>query len=68
MKNLELNVPAIHCSHCVHTIKMEISDLEGVEEVEVDLNSKKVSVKFDSPASEESIRDLLSEINYPAEK
>jgi len=68
MKNIELIVPAIHCSHCVHTIKMELSDMDGVEKVNVDLNSKRVSVSYKSPASEMKIRDLLADINYPAEK
>lgn len=67
MSDLALKVPAMHCQHCVHTIKMELSDLEGVNSVDVDLDQKSVNVSFESPTSENEIKDLLKEINYPAE-
>jgi len=54
--------------HCVHTIKTELADLEGVKSVEADANTKKVVVSFDAPASEEKIEKLLAEINYPVVK
>jgi copper chaperone CopZ len=54
--------------HCVHTIKTELSDLEGVKMVEADAATKKVVVSFEEPASEEKIEKLLEEINYPAVK
>ena len=67
MENLILSVPAMHCNHCVHTIEMEISELEGVQEVHVDLEGKSVNINYSPPASETNIRNLLNEINYPAE-
>jgi len=68
MSTVTYTVPAIHCGHCVHTIKMEVGDLTGVQTVSADLDSKKVVVTFDAPASEEKIEALLAEINYPAQK
>jgi len=62
------HIPSIHCMHCVHTIKTELSDLEGVGEVIVDLDSKQVEVKFESPATEEIIAKTLREIGYPPEE
>ncbi len=50
--NKTYSVPSIHCQHCVHTIKMELSELEGVQNVDADLDSKKVSVTFDNPELE----------------
>ncbi len=60
-------IPNIHCQHCVHTIEMELGDLDGVKSVKTDLDSKKVVVEFDQPATLESITDTLKEINYPPE-
>ena len=60
-------VPAIHCGHCVHTIEMELGDLEGVSSVKADLESKTVEVEFENPASEDLIIGTLKEINYPPE-
>jgi copper chaperone len=37
-------VPAIHCAHCVASISEEVSEVEGVDDVVVDLDSKVVTV------------------------
>ena len=67
MTTVTYTVPAISCAHCTHTIETELSDLQGVQSVKADINSKKVEITFDAPASEDSIKALLSEIDYPAE-
>jgi copper chaperone CopZ len=46
---------------------MEVAELKGVQSVKADQNSKKVQITFDAPASEEKIKALLAEIDYPAE-
>jgi copper chaperone CopZ len=51
--------------HCVHTIQTEVADLAGVKSVKADADAKKVEIVFDAPASEEKIKALLAEINYP---
>ncbi len=58
-------VPNISCGHCVHTIQAELAELAGVRHVEVDQAEKRVAVNFDPPATDESIRRLLGEIDYP---
>lgn len=60
-------VPAIHCAHCTRTIEMEVKDLEGVQVVKANVETKKVEITFDSPADEQKIKSLLAEIDYPAE-
>ena len=65
MKTVTYSIPGIHCGHCVHTVKMEVSDLEGVQSVDVELESKKATITFDDPATEAEIVGLLKEINYP---
>ncbi|MBK9007730.1 MAG: copper ion binding protein [Anaerolineae bacterium] len=67
MTTVTYSVPAMHCDHCTHTIEMEVGELQGVQAVKADLNTKKVQITFDTPASEQSIKALLSEIDYPAE-
>ncbi|HEY5156967.1 MAG TPA: heavy-metal-associated domain-containing protein [Anaerolineales bacterium] len=65
MKTVSYSVPAINCMHCVHTIQTEVADLKGVQSVKADAATKKVDIVFDTPASEEQIKALLAEINYP---
>jgi copper chaperone len=67
MNTVTYTVPAIHCGHCTHTIEMEIGELQGVQSVKADQNTKKVQITFDVPASEQKIKALLAEIDYPVE-
>jgi len=66
MNTVTYTIPNISCKHCVHTIKMEVSELEGVRSVEADPQTKQAVITFDAPATEEAIKALLAEINYPA--
>lgn len=60
------SIPTIHCQHCVHTINMELSDLDGVNSVQADLDTKSVKVEFENADKEQDILNLLDEIGYPA--
>lgn len=66
MTTVNYNIPSISCGHCVHTIKMEISDLDGVQSVDASADTKTATITFDAPATEAAIKALLAEINYPA--
>ena len=65
MKTITYSVPNINCGHCVHTIQTEVGELQGVKSVKADAGTKRVEISFDVPASEEQIKSLLAEINYP---
>lgn len=65
MTTVTYSVPAIHCGHCTHTIELEVGELPGVQAVKADLDTKKVHITFDTPASEEKIKALLADIDYP---
>ena len=67
MTTVTYSVPAMHCGHCIHTVEMEVGELQGVQNVKADLDTKKVQITFDAPASEENIKALLAEIDYPVE-
>jgi copper chaperone len=44
-ETLTYSVRGIHCAHCEMSIREEVSEVEGVDEVAVDLDSKLVTVK-----------------------
>ena len=67
MTEITLNVPGINCGHCENTINLELAELDGISSVLASSDSKTVVVKFADPVNETVIRDLLTEINYPAE-
>ena len=66
MNTTTYTVPAIHCGHCTHTIQLELAELAGVSAVRADQVTKQVVVTYDDPATDEKIRALLAEIEYPA--
>jgi copper chaperone len=66
MTTVTYQIPNISCMHCVHTIKSEVEEFAGVISVEADKETKMVKIEFESPATEEKIKQLLAEINYPA--
>ena len=65
MKTVTYSVPNISCVHCVHTIQAEVADVNGVKSVKADVVTKEVEIVFDTPASEDQIKALLAEIDYP---
>ncbi len=60
-------IPTINCGHCLMAIKRELGYMKGVESVEGDIESKKVSVLWSEPADWDSISATLSEIGYQPE-
>ena len=68
MTTLTFKIPNISCSHCIHTIETELSELAGVKQIKGSVETKLVTIGYDDPATREVIEALLAEIDYPAEK
>lgn len=64
MKIETFNVPGISCEHCVNAIKGEVSGLDGVRDVEVNLNDKMVRVQAQETVSREALVDAIKEAGY----
>ena len=47
-------VPDISCDHCVRAIEKELAPLDGVEAVNVDVDSKTVTVNGGQPSAIEA--------------
>jgi copper chaperone CopZ len=48
MTTLSYSVPGVSCAHCQRAIEGEVLQVHGVESVEVDLDSKTVTVSGES--------------------
>jgi len=64
-ETLVYNVPAIHCAHCATSIREEISEVEGVDDVVVDLDTKVVTVRG-SDLEDAALRAAIVEAGYEA--
>ena len=58
-------VPAIHCAHCAMSIREEVSEVEGVDEVAVDIDSKLVTVSGRG-LDDAALRAAIVEAGYEA--
>jgi copper chaperone len=58
-------VPAIHCEHCAMSIREELSEVEGVDAVDVDLEAKLVSVAG-RDLDDAALRSAIAEAGYEA--
>jgi copper chaperone len=58
-------VPAIHCAHCGLSIREEVAEVEGVEDVEVDLERKVVTIRGRG-LDDAALRAAIAEAGYEA--
>jgi len=66
MAEVIYHVPGMHCGNCERALKQELAQVDGVETVEVDLESKLVLVRGPELA-DEKLRATLDEAGYEAE-
>lgn len=57
-------VPDVHCDHCVAAINRELRAIDGVADVDVDLESKTVRVKMQETVSDDQIIAGLDEAGF----
>jgi copper chaperone len=58
------NVTGMSCSHCAQAVTSEVSDLPGVTDVDVDLESGQVRVVSDAPIDDDAFRAAVAEAGY----
>jgi copper chaperone len=59
------SVPAMHCGHCERAVAEEVSAVAGVTAVDVDLETKLVTVTGDS-LDDAALRAAIEEAGYEA--
>jgi copper chaperone CopZ len=62
----EYTVTGMTCGHCAAAVTGEVESLAGIEAVEVDLASGRMSLRGD--ASDEAIRGAVEEAGYTVER
>jgi copper chaperone CopZ len=58
-------VPAMHCGHCERAVKEEVGAVPGVTAVDVDLETKLVTVTGES-VDDTAVRAAIEEAGYEA--
>lgn len=60
-----LKVPDITCGGCANSIRNALGIVEGIKQVEVDVDRKTVSVEHGHTVSSEQIAQKLDDIGFP---
>ena len=65
MQNVTLNVQGMSCGHCVKAVEGGVNELQGINEVKVNLEAAQVTVAFDeAQVSVENIKEAIEEQGY----
>ncbi|WP_425445670.1 heavy-metal-associated domain-containing protein [Trichococcus patagoniensis] len=64
MMEKELMLEGMKCDGCVATVKEKFSAIAGVEEVTVDLEGKKATVKMNQDISEATFNEALADTKF----
>jgi copper chaperone CopZ len=64
-ETMTYRVPAMFCEHCVRSIREEVSEVKGVDDVDVDLETKLVKV-HGRELEDASLRAAIEEAGYEA--
>lgn len=62
---LEYTVNGMTCGHCKAAVTEEVEQVDGVEAVDVDLDTKRVVVRGTS-VSDDAVREAIREAGYEA--
>jgi copper chaperone CopZ len=65
MKEENITIANLSCGGCVKTITKKLTEIAGVERVNVDLESNVVSVGHTEAVNREQLTRLLLSIGYP---
>ena len=64
MSTATYTVVGMTCGHCVSSVTEEVSQLDGVTGVKVDLASGAVTVTSDAPVQADAVRAAVEEAGY----
>lgn len=57
-------VQGMSCGHCVNSVQSEVSAIEGVTAVDVDLTNGQVTVTSDTPIDSDAVSAAVEEAGY----
>jgi copper ion binding protein len=64
MKIDQYVVPGMSCQHCVRAVTSEVGQIVGVKDVQVNLDTKVVTVEYGDSVAPESIVAAIKEAGY----
>jgi copper chaperone len=63
-RRIVLNVPDVSCNHCKMAIESAVSRVEGVDRVEVEVDTKSVSVDLEPTGDVGAVKAAIEDEGY----
>ena len=64
MTTTTITVDGMSCGHCVNSVESELGKVPGVQRVDVDLSSGRVTIESEQPIAEAAIAAAVDEAGY----
>ncbi len=59
-----IKVKGMSCQHCVASVTKALSEIEGIADVQVDLEKGEATFSEQNPVAEQSIKDAITKIGF----
>ena len=59
-----IKVKGMSCQHCVASATKALSEIEGITDVQVDLDKGEATFSEQSPIAEQAIKDAIANIGF----
>jgi copper chaperone len=59
-----IKVKGMSCQHCVASVTKALSEIEGITDVQVDLDKGEATFSEQGPVAEQSIKDAITKIGF----
>ena len=59
-----ITVTGMTCEHCVRAVREELTKLEAVDDVDVDLSSGRVTLRSHASVADSEVRGAVQEAGY----
>lgn len=64
MARIEFKVEGMSCGHCRMAVETALKTLDGVSDVNVDLDSGIVTVEYENDGDREKLKNAITEAGY----
>ena len=59
-----IKVKGMSCQHCVASVTKALSEIEGIADVQVNLDKGEATFSEQSPVAEQAIKDAIANIGF----
>ncbi len=60
----EIRIEGMSCEHCVKRVRKVLSELEGVKNIEIELESGIVKLESGSSVSDDVLKEVIEDAGY----